>query len=120
MNREALSRELRRWAEQAEHEAQEADTEADRLNWEGQAQVLNSVSAFLTGLGREMPDTQIWQQVVGDRSSAVDSWEKVQSGPEAMLYAGVVAGYDLVLTTLRDMTGKTWQDVNSRTGWVNR
>jgi hypothetical protein len=120
VNREGLSRQLRSWADQAQREAQEADTEADRLNWEGQAQVLGGVSTFLTGPGREMADANIWQQVVGDRSQALLSWEKVQEGPEAMLYAGVVAGYDLVLTTLRDMTGKTWEDINARTGWVNR
>jgi hypothetical protein len=120
VNREGLSRQLRSWADQAQHEAQEADTEADRRNWEGQAQVLSGVSTFLTGPGREMTDADIWQQVVGDRSRALASWEQVQEGPEAMLYAGVVAGYDMVLTTLRDMTGRTWEDINARTGWVNR
>jgi hypothetical protein len=120
VHREQLSRQLRSWADHAQREAEEADTEADRLDWEGQAQVLSGVSTFLTGSAREMSDAAIWQQVVGDRSRALASWEKVKEGPEAMLYAGVVAGYDLVLTELRDMTGKTWQDVNARTGWVNR
>jgi hypothetical protein len=89
------------------------------LSWQGQAQVLGSVSTFLTGSAMHS-DTEIWEQVTADRSRALASWEKAQEGPDAMLYSGVVAGYDLVLTTLGDMTGKTWMDVNKRTGWVNR
>jgi len=90
------------------------------LNWQGQAQVLGSVSTFLSGPGAQMADEDIWQQMVSDRSRSLAAWEKVQEGPEAMLYAGMVAGYDTVSTLLHDMTGRTWADTNQRTGWVNR
>ncbi len=120
MNREQISQRLRNWANRAQHEAQEADTQENILNWQGQAQVLSSVSTFLEGPGVQMADEDIWQQIVGDRTRALDGWQKAQEGPEAMLYAGIVAGYDVVLTILPDMTGRTWEDVNRRTGWVNR
>ena len=118
-NRDQISQQLRLWADEAQHEAYEADTREDMLSWQGQAQVLGSVSTFLAGSAMQS-DTEIWEQVTADRSGALASWEKAQEGPDAMLYSGVVAGYDLVLTTLRNMTGKTWVDVNRRTGWVNR
>ncbi len=118
MNREQMSQRLQLWADQAQHEAEEADTREDVLNWQGQAQVLGSTATFLAS--SQLADVDIWQQIVGDRTRALEAWEKVQSGPEAMLYAGIVAGYDVVLTVLRDMTSRTWSDVNQRTGWVNR
>ncbi|MGO8951036.1 MAG: hypothetical protein ACLQUY_25955 [Ktedonobacterales bacterium] len=120
MNREQMSQRLQLWADQAQHEAEEADTTQDMLNWQGKAQVLGSTATFLAGAGANMADVDIWQQIVGDRSRALEGWQKLQEGPEAMLYAGIVAGYDLVMTVLRDMTGRTWSDVNRRTGWVNR
>jgi hypothetical protein len=120
VNRQQVSRRLQIWANQAQHEAEEADTPEDILNWQGQAQVLGSVSTFLAAAGSQMADKDIWQQVVGDRTLALEAWQKAQSGPPAMLYAGIVAGYDTVITTLHDMTGKTWSDVNLSTGWVNR
>ena len=118
MNREQISQRLQIWADEAQHEAEVADTHDDMLSWQGQAQVLGSTAAFLAGT--QSADVDIWQQIVGDRTQALGAWEKIQSGPEAMLCAGIVAGYDVALTVLRDMTGRTWSDVNQRTGWVNR
>lgn len=120
MNRQQVSQRLQIWANQAQHEAEEADTPEDMLNWQGQAQVLGSVATFLAAAPAQMADEDIWQQVVGDRTLALEAWQKAQSGPPAMLYAGIVAGYDTVITTLHDMTRKTWSDINRRTGWVNR
>ena len=120
MDREQMIQLLQHWADRAQFEAEVADTQEDMLNWQGQSQVLASTAAFLSGAGDQMADTDIWQHMVGDRSRALEGWEKLQAGPEAMLYSGIVAGYDLVLTGLKDMTGRTWSDVNRRTGWVNR
>jgi hypothetical protein len=120
VNRQQVSQRLQIWADQAQHEAEVADTPEDMLNWQGQAQVLGSIATFLTAAGAQMADEDIWQQVVGDRTGALQAWQTAQAGPSAMLYAGIVAGYDTVITTLHDMTGKTWSDVNRRTGWVNR
>ena len=120
MTREQAAERLRVWASRAQHEAQYADTREDILNWQGQAQVLSSIATFLTGPGAQATDDQVWKQIVADRSAALAAWERTQEGDEAMLYAGLVAGYDVALTELRDVTGHVW-DVETRArSWVNR
>ncbi len=109
MNREQATELLRNWAARASHEAQEADTRQDVLNWQGQAQVLSAVATYLAGPGGQAEDTAIWKQVIADRQSALGAWQKVQEGPEAMLYAGMVAGYDVALTALSDLMGRNWE-----------
>lgn len=108
MTREQTIERLRRWAERAYHEAQFADTREDILNWQGQAQVLAGVATYLSGAGSQSDDATIWKQVVADRQSALGSWQKAQQGPEAMFYAGMVSGYDVTLTALADLMGRTW------------
>lgn len=120
MQREQVTEQLRLWAIRAQHEAQEADTREDVLSWQGQAQVLGSVAAFLAGQGAQADDAAIWKQLIADRSRAIANWEGQQSGPEAMYYSGVVAGYDLVLTTLSDVMGRSWTYNVRSTNWVNR
>lgn len=109
MNREQATELLRNWAMRASHEAQEADTRQDILNWQGQAQVLSAVTTYLAGPGGQAEDTAIWKQVIADRQSALGAWQKAQGGPEAMLYAGMVAGYDVALTALADLMGRNWE-----------
>lgn len=120
MNRAYAIDRLRAWARQAQNEAQEADTREDILNWQGQAQVLGDVATFLAGPGAQMDDNQIWKQVVADRTHAIANWEREQAGPEAMLYAGMVAGYDLAVTTLADIMGRTWTEALRAERWLNR
>lgn len=109
-NREQVIGRLRVWAARAQHEAQYADTQADILNWQGQSQVLGSIATYLAGPGAQVDDAAIWRQIVADRSSALAEWEQRQEGAEAMLYAGAVAGYDVALTALADVMGKTFYE----------
>ncbi|MGZ3584884.1 MAG: hypothetical protein ACXWP6_20710 [Ktedonobacterales bacterium] len=120
MNRAYAIDRLRAWARQAQSEAQDADTREDILNWQGQAQVLSDVATFLAGPGAQMDDNQIWKQVVADRTRALSNWEREQEGPEAMFYAGMVAGYDYVVTTLADVTGRSWTEALRAEKWLNR
>lgn len=120
MTREQAIERLRMWSARAQHEAQFADTREDVLSWQGQAQVLGSVAIFLGGTGAQLSDEEIWKQVVADRSAALAAWERTQEGPEAMLYAGMVAGYDVALTVLRDVAGRTWEVEERARRWVNR
>ncbi len=120
MTREQAIERLRLWSARAQHEAQFADTREDILNWQGQSQVLGSVATFMGGPGSQITDEEVWRQVVADRSAALAAWERTQEGGEAMLYAGMVAGYDVALTVLRDVAGRNW-DVEERVRrWVNR
>src|SRR5262249_8907702 len=108
------------WAARAQHEAQEADTRENMLQWQGQSQVLSSVATFLGGPGNQTNDEHIWNQIVADRSAALASWERAQGGPEAMYYAGMVAGYDVGATALTDIAGRTWEIGEQSRRWVNR
>ena len=116
MNREPVIERLRVWATRAQHEAQYADTQQDVLNWQGQAQVLGSIATYLAGPGAQVDDAIIWKQVVADRAAALAEWQRVQEGLEAMLYAGAVAGYDVALTALADVMGKTFYESPLRYG----
>jgi hypothetical protein len=120
VKREAAIGRLRAWAERAAQEAQMADTREGKLNWQGQAQVLSSVATYLAGPGAQASDEQIWKQEVAERSNALAAWEQVQEGPEAMAYAGVVAGYDVALTVLNDLMGRSWTVEVRGSHWVNR
>ncbi len=106
MNRDSAIERLRIWAARAQDEAQQADTQEDVLNWQGQAQVLSSTATYLSGPGAEADDSIIWKQVVADRAGALAAWEKQQEGPQAMYCAGMVAGYDVALTVLSDVMGR--------------
>lgn len=108
MTREQAIERLRIWAERANHEAQFADTRDDILSWQGQAQVLAGVATYLTGAGSQADDAATWKQVIADRQSALGAWQRAQEGPEAMFYAGMVSGYDVALTALADLMGRTW------------
>lgn len=107
-NRAATIERLRVWARRAQSEAQYADTRENTLNWQAQAQVLNSVASFLADQGAQMSDFAVWERVVSDRSSSLAAWQAQQEGPEVATYAGEVAGYDVALTALRDVDGKMW------------
>lgn len=109
VNREQATELLRTWAVRANSEAQEADTRENILNWQGQAQVLSAVATYLAGPGGQAEDAAVWKQVIADRQSALGAWQKAQEGPEAMLYAGMVAGYDVALTALSDLMGRDWE-----------
>ncbi len=120
MNRTYAVERLRAWAARAQSEAQEADTRENILNWQGQAQVLGDVATFLASPGAQMDDEKIWKQIVADRSRALANWEREQEGPEAMFYSGLVAGYDVVLTTLTDVAGRSWTEDVRASKWLNR
>lgn len=120
VKREQAAERLRQWAARAQHEAQYADTREDILHWQGQAQVLGSVATFLAGPGATLDDDTVWKQIVSDRSGALAAWEQAQEGAEAMLYAGMVAGYDIVVTALTDMAGRAWSVDSLAKVWVNR
>jgi hypothetical protein len=117
--RQAIER-LHSWASRAQQEAQEADTRENMLHWQGQAQVLSSIATFLGGTGNPASDDQIWKQVVADRNAALAAWEREQGGPEAMYYAGMVAGYDVAATALTDIAGRSWEIGEQSQRWVNR
>ena len=120
MKREQAVERLRQWAARAQHEAQYADTREDILHWQGQAQVLGGVATFLAGPGATLDDDTVWKQIVSDRSGALAAWEQAQEGAEAMLYAGMVAGYDIVVTALTDIAGRAWSVDSLAKVWVNR
>lgn len=110
VNREQATELLRNWAARASSEAQEADTRENLLSWQGQAQVLSAVATYLAGPGSQAENAAIWKQVIADRQSALGAWQKAQEGPEAMLYSGMVAGYDVALTALADLMGRDWEE----------
>jgi hypothetical protein len=116
VNREQAIDRLSAWAERANHEAQEADTRDDILNWQGQAQVLGSTATYLAGPGANVDDASIWKQTVADRQSALVAWEKEQYGAQAMFHSGRVAGYDVALTILADVMGRLHTENTLRYG----
>ena len=120
MDREEAIRRLRTWAAHANREAQVAATQENILNWQGQAQVLNGVATFLTGQGASADDDAVWRQIVADRSGVLAAWDTAREGPQAMLYAGMVAGFDLALTTLTDIANRDWVPAQRAKRWVNR
>lgn len=106
VTREQTIERLRIWAARAYSEAEHADTRANRLNWQGQAQVLTNVAAYLAGQGADATDEECWEQVVTDRQQALGAWQQEQEGSQAMLYSGMVAGYDVALTAIKDLMGR--------------
>lgn len=108
MDRMQTMERLRIWAVRARHEAQMADTYADQLKWQGQAQVLASVATVLADRATETDTYAVWRRIVADRAQALAAWQEVQEGPEAMFHAGEVSGYDLALTALKDVAGRIW------------
>ncbi len=108
MTREQVIDRLRVWAARANSEALEADTSADRLNWTGQAQVLGDVAAFLANQGAGLDLERVRLQVIAGRQQAIAAWELArQNGHDLALHAGEVAGYDVMLSLLRD-AGTSW------------
>ena len=120
MDREEAIRRLRTWAAHANREAEVALTRENILNWQGQAQVLNGVATYLTSQGAGADDDTVWRQIVADRTGVLAAWDTAREGPEAMLYAGMVAGFDLALTTLTDIAGRDWAPAERARLWVNR
>ena len=120
VKRDQVIERLRLWAARAQHEAQMADTQEDILNWQGQAQVLSGVATYLASAGRQSDEDAVWRQVVADRSNALAAWERAQEGPDAMLYAGMIAGFDVALTALTDNAGRVWTREARGDLWVNR
>jgi hypothetical protein len=120
VDREEAVRRLRVWAARANHEAEMAQARENILNWQGQAQVLNGVATYLTGAGATADDDAIWRQIVADRTGVLAAWDAAREGPDAMLYAGMVAGFDLALTTLTDIAGRNWTSAQRANRWVNR
>lgn len=108
MDRERTIERLRIWAVRARHEAQMADTYADQLKWQGQAQVLASVANLIADQAPSPDGYPLWRRVVADRSQALATWQEAQEGPEAMFHAGEVSGYDLALTAIQDVAGRVW------------
>ena len=106
-NREEMIERLRTWSARALHEAQYADNHEDILQWQGQSAVLSGVANYLADQSAD-DDFTIWRQVVGDRSKSLAEWMARQGGPEAALYAGQVAGFDVALTVLKDPEARNW------------
>jgi len=112
---EAVAR-LRAWSARAQHEALEADTWEDAQNWQGQAQVLDGVASFVGGQGPDVEDAVVWRRVVADRERALAEWLSRQGSRDAAFSAGAIAGYDLALTTLKDMAGRVWPKIEPHAG----
>ncbi len=112
---EAVER-LQLWAAHARHEEVEADTRENAQHWQGQAQVLGSVANFLAGQGPDVKDATIWRRVVADRERTLAEWIMRQETPEADFYAGAVAGYDMALTTLKDLSNRIWPRIEPHVG----
>lgn len=107
---------LRVWATRAQNEAVMADTREDMLNWQRQAQVLSSVASFLEDQGGQATEFVIWRRIVTDRQKSLAAWQAQQKGPETAAYAGEVAGYDVALTTIRDVAGRVWPRIEPHVG----
>jgi hypothetical protein len=112
---EAVER-LRVWAQRAQHEAAQADTRASMLQWQAQAQVLAAVANFVANQDPQTPDDVVYRLVVADRTRSLTEWAAREGGEAAAFYAGGVAGYDLALTTIRDMSGRVWPRVDAHSG----
>ncbi len=116
MDRQQTIAQLRYWATSARHEAQMADTYANQLKWQGQAQVLATVAAALADQPESDDTFTFWRRVVGDREQALASWQEQQEGPEVMYLSGQVAGYDLALTAIKDVAGRVWPRLEPHAG----
>lgn len=116
MNREQTIERLRAWAARAQHEAQEADTREDILQWQGQAEVLSSVASFMADQGGQGGDQRLWKRVVADRERSMAAWLARREGTEAAYYAGQVAGFDVALTALKDVAGRVWPRIEPHVG----
>ena len=112
---EAINR-LRAWAARAQQEAMNADTRANILNWQAQAQGLGSVANFLADQGAEMDELQLWTRIVADRGKSMAAGLAHPEGLEADFYAGEVAGYDVALTVIRDVAGRVWPRAEPHVG----
>lgn len=116
MTLEAAIESLRVWASRALNEAVQADTREDLLSWQAQATVLLSLANFLADQGARLGAVQLWTRVVTDREKSIAAWLAQQGGPEAAQYAGEVAGYDLALTVLKDVSGRVWPRIEPHVG----
>lgn len=104
------------WAQLAQHEAAQADTRASMLHWQAQGQVLSTVANFVSSQDPQTADAVIYRLVVADRTRSLTEWAARAGGEAADFYAGAVAGYDLALTTIRDMGGRVWPRVDEHAG----
>jgi hypothetical protein len=112
---EAVER-LRVWAQRAQHEAAQADTRASMLQWQAQSQALTAVANFVASQDPQTPDDVVYRLVVADRARSLSEWAAREGGEAADFYAGAVAGYDLAITTIRDMSGRVWPRVDAHSG----
>lgn len=112
---EAVER-LRVWAQRAQHEASQADTRASMLQWQAQAQALTAVANFVASQDPQTPDDVVYRLVVADRARSLTEWVAREGGEAAAFYAGAVAGYDLAITTIKDMGGRVWPRVDAHSG----
>jgi hypothetical protein len=108
---EAVER-LHVWAQRAQHEAAQADTRASMLQWQAQGQALSAVASFLASQDPETSEDVIYRLVVADRARSLSEWAAREGGEAAAFYAGAVAGYDLAITTIKDMGGRAWPRVD--------
>jgi hypothetical protein len=116
MTRQETIERLRLWAARAQHETLEADTRANMLHWQAQAQVLSGVAQFLDSQDPTTPDGVIYRHVVADRTRRLAEWMAREGGDEAAAYSGAVAGFDVALTALRNMAGEVWPKLEQHVG----
>jgi hypothetical protein len=116
VTREEAVERMRVWARRAQHEASQADTRASMLQWQAQAQALTAVANFVASQDPQTPDDVIYRLVVADRERSLTEWAAREGGDAAAFYAGGVAGYDVAITTIRDIGGRIWPRVEPHVG----
>jgi hypothetical protein len=86
------------------------------LQWQAQGQALTAVANFVASQDPQTPDEVVYRLVVADRTRSLSEWVAREGGEAAAFYAGAVAGYDLAITTIRDMSGRVWPRVDAHSG----
>jgi hypothetical protein len=97
---------LRAWSARAAHEVENSSGEI-AASWKGQHKVLGAVTMYMQGEGARYSPAQFRLSLLEDRERARLRWEAAKDRHEAAHLSGEVAGYDLVLTLLKE-AGPTW------------
>ena len=103
---EQFQERLRVWSARAAHEVENSSGEI-AASWKGQQRVLGNVLMYAQGQGAQYAPGQVRQTLIEDSGRARLRWEASRDRQEVAELAGEVAGYELILTLLKD-AGPTW------------
>ena len=97
---------LRAWSARAAHEVENSSGDI-AASWKGQYRVLGNVLMYAQGQGAQYAPGQVRLGLIEESGRARLRWEASRDRQEVAELSGEVAGYELVLTLLKD-AGPTW------------